>query len=60
MKWWGWGDEDVAFTADDKPELGPFLQRHLEIDVVPPGRLPDVVIRPGGEDAVAAVPWKRI
>ena len=19
MKWWGWGDEDVAFTHDDKP-----------------------------------------
>ena len=33
MKWWGWGDEDVAFTHDDKPDLGPFLQRHLEIDV---------------------------
>jgi alkyldihydroxyacetonephosphate synthase len=33
MKWWGWGDEDVEFTHEDKPELGPFLQRHLEIDV---------------------------
>jgi alkyldihydroxyacetonephosphate synthase len=33
MKWWGWGEEDVAFTHEDKPELGPFLQRHLEIDV---------------------------
>ena len=33
MKWWGWGDEDVAFTHEDKPELGPFLARHLEIDV---------------------------
>ena len=33
MKWWGWGDDDVAFTADDKPELGPFLQRHILIDV---------------------------
>ena len=21
MKWWGWGDEDVSFTHDDKPEL---------------------------------------
>jgi alkyldihydroxyacetonephosphate synthase len=33
MKWWGWGDEDVAFTHEDKPDLGPFLRRHLEIDV---------------------------
>ncbi len=116
MKWWGWGDEKVAFTHEDKPDLGPFLQRHLMIDVdrvssprvafgdlhiaepevplplraaleaavgadhvsVDPrdrvvhargkslrdlvrhrrgdvGRIPDVVVRPGGEDAVAAV-----
>src|SRR5215218_2160139 len=116
MKWWGWGDEQVAFTDADKPDLGPFLQRHLGIDVgrvssprvafddltipepgVPSGlraaleaavgaehvstgaldrlvhargkslrdlvrhrrgelgRLPDVVVRPGAEDAVAAV-----
>jgi alkyldihydroxyacetonephosphate synthase len=116
MKWWGWGDEEVAFTHEDKPDLGPFLQRHLKIDVdrvssprvafgdlqiaesevplvlraaleaavgadhvsVDPrdrvvhargkslrdlvrhrrgdvGRIPDVVVRPGGEDAVAAV-----
>jgi hypothetical protein len=111
MKWWGWGDDDVAFTHEDKPDLGPFLLHHLEIDVdrvssprvafddlqvhgptVPPrlragleaavgaehvsvdprdrvvhargkslrdlvrhrrgdiGRLPDVVVRPGGEE----------
>jgi len=76
MKRWGWGHEDVAFTHEDKPDLGPFLQRHLEIDVdrvssprvasaicasrspsCRPGsaQLPDVVVRRGGEDAVAAV-----
>ena len=33
MKWWGWGDEGVAFTHDDKPSFGPFLQEHLGIDV---------------------------
>ncbi len=115
MKWWGWGDEDVAFTHADKPELGPFLKRVLDLDVdrapEPPiafgdldlaepsladelrdeleaavgadhvstdaldrvvhargkslrdlvrhregdvGRLPDVVVRPGDEEAVAA------
>ena len=33
MKWWGWGDEAVSFTHEDKPALGPFLERHLGIDV---------------------------
>jgi alkyldihydroxyacetonephosphate synthase len=33
MKWWGWGEEDVAFTHEDKPGLGPFIQRALALDV---------------------------
>jgi alkyldihydroxyacetonephosphate synthase len=33
MKWWGWGDEGVSFTHEDKPGLGPFLKRHLGLDV---------------------------
>jgi alkyldihydroxyacetonephosphate synthase len=33
MKWWGWGDEGVSFTHDDKPDLAPFLRRHLDLDV---------------------------
>jgi len=33
MKWSGWGDEGVAFSAHDKPALGPFLRRHLGLDV---------------------------
>ena len=33
MKWWGWGDEGVSFTHEDKPALGPFLERALGIDV---------------------------
>jgi alkyldihydroxyacetonephosphate synthase len=32
MKWWGWGDEGVSFTHRDKPALGPFLERHIEVD----------------------------
>jgi alkyldihydroxyacetonephosphate synthase len=116
MKWSGWGDEGVSFTAEDKPALGPFLERHLGLDLAlvsePPaafadvdvpesalapelraaleeavgaahvsidpfdrvlhargkslrdlvrhrrgeiGRIPDVVVRPGDEDAIAAV-----
>jgi alkyldihydroxyacetonephosphate synthase len=33
QKWWGWGDGSVAFSHADKPHLGPFLERHLGIDV---------------------------
>jgi alkyldihydroxyacetonephosphate synthase len=33
MKWWGWGAHDVAFSHEGKPELGPFIERHLELDV---------------------------
>jgi alkyldihydroxyacetonephosphate synthase len=40
MKWWGWGDEGVSFSHRDKPALGPFIQRHLEIDVERPGTSP--------------------
>ena len=33
MKWWGWGEESISFTHEDKPELRLFLRRHLDIDV---------------------------
>jgi alkyldihydroxyacetonephosphate synthase len=33
MRWWGWGEDGVDFTHEDKPELGPFLQHHLDLDV---------------------------
>src|SRR3954453_7154087 len=33
MKWWGWGREDVTFTHEDKPALGPFIERELDLDV---------------------------
>jgi alkyldihydroxyacetonephosphate synthase len=116
MKWWGWGRDDVAFSHEGQPELGPFIKRYLELDIEqiverPPPfeslsvpepalpsalqmeleaalgeqhvstdeldrvvhargkslsdlvrqrrgdfrRLPDVVVRPGGEDEVAAI-----
>jgi len=116
MKWWGWGAEDVSFSHEGKPELAPFIERVLGLDVRRPGsgavtfddlevptpelpmglsadldaavgpeqvstddrdrvahgrgksltdlirqrrgdlgRLPDVVVRPGTEDEVAAV-----
>jgi alkyldihydroxyacetonephosphate synthase len=33
MRRWGWGDEGVSFTHEDKPALGPFLQQALDLDV---------------------------
>lgn len=33
MKWAGWGEDDVSFTHGDKPALGPFLLRALDLDV---------------------------
>jgi alkyldihydroxyacetonephosphate synthase len=33
MKWWGWGDDDVAFTHEDKPSLAPFIKENLGVDL---------------------------
>ncbi|MEA2134006.1 MAG: alkyldihydroxyacetonephosphate synthase [Solirubrobacteraceae bacterium] len=33
MKWWGWGDEGVAFSHDDKPDFAAFIKDKLGIDV---------------------------
>ena len=33
MKWWGWGDEQVTFTHEDKPDLAPFVREKLGIDL---------------------------
>ena len=50
MKWWGWGDEAVSFTHEDKPDLGPFIERVLGIRVGPPTdpppRLEDLEVPP--------------
>jgi alkyldihydroxyacetonephosphate synthase len=40
MKWWGWGAEHVAFSHDGKPELAPFIQRTLGLDVRGPASGP--------------------
>ena len=33
MKWWGWGEEGVEFTHDDKPALAPFILEAIGVDV---------------------------
>jgi alkyldihydroxyacetonephosphate synthase len=37
MKWWGWGDENVTFSHEGKPELAPFIERVLGLHVSRPG-----------------------
>jgi len=60
-KWWGWGRNDVSFTHEDKPELGPFLERVLGIDPTQVTsrarpfdelRIPDPVLTPGVKAAL--------
>jgi alkyldihydroxyacetonephosphate synthase len=50
MKWWGWGADDVAFSHEGKPDLAPFIERHLGLDVRRPG------IPPIGFDALEIPP----
>jgi alkyldihydroxyacetonephosphate synthase len=33
MKWWGWGEEGVGFSHEDKPELAPFIAQAIGVDV---------------------------
>ena len=33
MKWWGWGDEAISFTHDDKPDLAPFVREKIDINL---------------------------
>jgi len=40
MKWWGWGQEGIAFSHEDKPALRDFIQAALAVDVAQRGRPP--------------------
>jgi len=33
MKWWGWGEEGVAFRYDDKPAFAAFIKDAIGIDL---------------------------
>jgi alkyldihydroxyacetonephosphate synthase len=46
MKWWGWGLEGVEFTHEDKPELRPFIEEVLGVDV--------------GRAAVSPIRWEEL
>ncbi len=38
MKWWGWGQEGVEFSHEDKPGLAPFIAHAIGVDVGRKGR----------------------
>ncbi len=40
MKWWGWGEEAVAFDHTDKPALRSFVQGAIGIDLDEPAAEP--------------------
>jgi alkyldihydroxyacetonephosphate synthase len=40
MKWWGWGEEGVEFTHEDKPDLAPFIAEVLGLRVGAPTDAP--------------------
>jgi alkyldihydroxyacetonephosphate synthase len=43
MKWWGWGEEGVAFSHHDKPKLAPFVRERIGLDLdAPPAAVPDL------------------
>src|SRR3954447_606689 len=33
MKWWGWGEEGIAFRYDDKPAFAAFIKNAIDIDI---------------------------
>ena len=40
MKWWGWGEEGLAFSHRDKPALAPFIEQSIGVDVRVNGAAP--------------------
>src|ERR1700758_1233863 len=40
MKWWGWGQEGIEFTHEDKPALAAFILDKIDVDVRKKGAPP--------------------
>jgi alkyldihydroxyacetonephosphate synthase len=40
MKWWGWGDPNLQFPMDDKPDLWPWVVKKLGISSAVPTAVP--------------------
>ena len=33
QKWWGWGDESVSYSIDNKPKFKPFVLEVMDVDL---------------------------
>lgn len=48
QKWWGWGEEGLAYRHEDKPKFAPFVQQVLGVDIteatVPPPKFSDLTV----------------
>ena len=40
QKWWGWGQEGVAFSHSNKPNFAPFVLANIGLDLSVPGTPP--------------------
>ncbi len=36
QKWWGWGEEGLAFHYEDKPKFAPFVMKMVGVDINKP------------------------
>ena len=43
QKWWGWGQEGVAFRHDNKPNFAPYVQAKIGLDLTRPGTPPPAI-----------------
>ena len=50
MKWWGWGEQSIEFTHEDKPGLAPFIREALGCPMTQASELYARVL--GGESTV--------
>ncbi|MFT3888211.1 MAG: FAD-binding oxidoreductase [Arachnia sp.] len=38
QKWWGWGDEGLAYRYEDKPKFVPFVKKMVGVDITKTGQ----------------------
>lgn len=49
MKWWGWGDESIAFDPAERPGVLPYVEKHVGLahaaEIRPPVSLDTIALR---------------